>query len=416
MNPTPSQQNSGTGGSGQPRSGRVLVVDDSAIVGMAMQILLEAKGLEVSTADSCAGALQLIKTEAFSLVVIDEFLPDGRGSTLVPHLRRLQPRARVVFITATEQVGDFARISQQGVDAIFTKPVDSALFLDRVGELLPRPTATALAPGGLGERAAGNSGLPKPVAPPPYLPSRFPSKAACMVELRRRLARVLEFQGSVALCGHGGAPFARIAREFHEASSLARTPFLLVSGPVPTESEVRDQLGGGDVRVGPVTLCLLRPQGLVDDDLQRMTKLKFEGLAGGKLRTILCTTHEALDELELSDTPIGLQLASLSFDIPRLREMRSDLIDLARSLLRESARSSASLLTELEPEAACWLEEAAWEGDFAEFEQVLLRAQRRAHGSAISRTDLTHALRLANASKTLASKSPANPEPSASPD
>jgi len=378
---------------------RVLVVDDSAIVGMAMQILLEAKGLEVLTADSCAGALQVIKNESLALVVIDEFLPDGRGSTLVPHLRRLQPRARVVFITATEQVGDFARISQQGVDAIFTKPVDSALFLERINELLPRPPVATTTTTATKSPASVAVDSKNPFGSTPYLASRFPTKAACMVELRRRLSRVLEFQGSVALSGHPGAPFARIAREFHESSSLARTPFLLVSGPFPSESEVREQIGGAEVRVGPVTLCLLRPQGLLDDDLERMAKLKFEGLAGGKVRTILCTTQEVLDELEQSGMPIGLQLASLSFEVPRLQEVRSDLVELARTLLRESGRSSASLSAELEAEAASWIEEAAWDGDFVEFEQVVLLAQKRAHGSPITRSGLVKALQQRSSGK-----------------
>ena len=372
---------------------RVLVVDDSAIVGVAMQILLEAKGWEVITADSCAGALQVIKSEPIGLIVIDEFLPDGRGPSLVPHLRRLQPRTRVVFITATEQVGDFARISQQGVDAIFTKPVDSVLFLERISELLPQSPAGSTGPSASRSTAIPEGDTKHPLATPPYLASRFPTKVACMVDLRRRLARVLEFQGSVSLAGHSGAAFARIAREFHEASSLARTPFLLISGPFPTESEVREQIGGADVRVGPVTLCLLRPQGLLADDLERIARLTFEGLAGGKVRMILCTTHAALDDLEQSGTPIGLQLSSLSFEIPPLQELRSDLADLARSLLRESARSSASLSTELEPEAASWIEDAEWNGDFVEFEQVVIRAQKSAHGEPVSLADLLRAKR-----------------------
>lgn len=382
------------------RARRALVVDDSELVGKAMEILLEARGFDVLTVDSCAGALAVIRTEPLCLAVIDEFLLDGRGSTLVPHLRRLQPRTRIVFITATELAGDVARISQRGVDAIFTKPVDSTLFLERLAELLPEAGGRAQEQADSGQPNGGpvrGSTSPCPFGEfRPYAPSRFPAESPGMINLRRRLTRVLEFQGSVALCGHQGAAYARIAREFHEASSLARTPLLLVSGPIPGEIEIRDQLSGADVRVGPVTLCILRQKGLLEDDLARIAQLKVEGVAGGRVRIILCTTSDTLDELEQSGTPIGLQLSSLSFEIPSLQELRSDLATLARGLLKEGARSSSDLPVDLDPAALSWIEDAAWEGDFAEFETLVLRAQRRSGGNLVTVADLAGSVSSAN--------------------
>ena len=83
---------------------KILVVDDSPVLRLMLQEMLESLGHQViAQADTAAGALQAYKEHKPELVTLDVSLPDGNGLTVLKELRRIDPFAKVIMITGNDQ-------------------------------------------------------------------------------------------------------------------------------------------------------------------------------------------------------------------------------------------------------------------------------------------------------------------------
>ena len=74
----------------------ILLVDDDESVRITLAALLEGEGFTVDAAESYAGALACLASEAarYDLVLLDQHLGDGEGSALLPQVRARQPASR----------------------------------------------------------------------------------------------------------------------------------------------------------------------------------------------------------------------------------------------------------------------------------------------------------------------------------
>ena len=80
----------------------MLIVEDHPMLAEALQTLLERRaGFNVIGAESTiAGMLARIAHDAPDLVVLDQHLPDGKGTDSIQQLRQMSPRTQVVVLTA----------------------------------------------------------------------------------------------------------------------------------------------------------------------------------------------------------------------------------------------------------------------------------------------------------------------------
>jgi CheY-like chemotaxis protein len=79
---------------------RVLLVDDQAAVREAVGWGLESLGVEVTTAQNGAEALEQFRRGSFDLVITDYSMPGMRGDALAREIKRISPGQRVVLLTA----------------------------------------------------------------------------------------------------------------------------------------------------------------------------------------------------------------------------------------------------------------------------------------------------------------------------
>jgi response regulator RpfG family c-di-GMP phosphodiesterase len=79
---------------------RVLVVDDEEIVLVALRETLRREGYQVVTAASPLAALELVKQEAFSVIISDHQMPGMTGLDFLSQAKTLQPDATRILITA----------------------------------------------------------------------------------------------------------------------------------------------------------------------------------------------------------------------------------------------------------------------------------------------------------------------------
>jgi signal transduction histidine kinase len=135
---------------GQLLVGRhVLVIDDDDNSRTWLRSLLERSGASVATADSPQAALDGIGRQRFDLVVSDIGMPDIDGLTLLRRLRSAGYEMPAVAVTAFTAPQEQHRILSGGYTACFSKPIDPAVFIIRLSEILadvPGPAAVETAP------------------------------------------------------------------------------------------------------------------------------------------------------------------------------------------------------------------------------------------------------------------------------
>jgi adenylate cyclase len=112
----------------------VLVVDDSEQNRDMLSRRLKARGYSVITAENGYRALDLIRTKALDLVVLDIMMPDLSGLELLQCVRQHHSMAElpVIMATARDRSQDTVDALRLGANDYVTKPLDFPVVLARV--------------------------------------------------------------------------------------------------------------------------------------------------------------------------------------------------------------------------------------------------------------------------------------------
>jgi len=114
---------------------RILFVDDSRSVCQAYSDLLGRNGFAVDIAASIEEADQLAEANAYDLVIVDYFLPDGSGDELCRRLCERENAPIVAVITGSYREDIIRRCLQAGASECMFKNEARELFLTRVRTL-----------------------------------------------------------------------------------------------------------------------------------------------------------------------------------------------------------------------------------------------------------------------------------------
>jgi DNA-binding response OmpR family regulator len=122
---------------------RVLIVDDDEMAREVMRTILQAEGCAVTTAESGSRALELLKAGAFELIILDINMPGVDGLEVLTRLKQAGTPAEssVVMTSARNDLETVMRCVDLGADSYLLKPVDPALFVERVLGALRRHRA-----------------------------------------------------------------------------------------------------------------------------------------------------------------------------------------------------------------------------------------------------------------------------------
>jgi DNA-binding response OmpR family regulator len=130
-------------------SGYLLIVEDDPDILKLLQTTLTFRGYRVITARNGREGLDIIRAERPAIVIADIMMPKLDGFGLV-HRMRLTPETcdiPVVFITATYVAPEDKEFALDiGATRFLQKPVDLAVFLNTVAELLEAGLPVAMEP------------------------------------------------------------------------------------------------------------------------------------------------------------------------------------------------------------------------------------------------------------------------------
>ena len=132
---------------GSSAAARVLVVEDERDIAALVAYHLTREGYRVSTAASGDEALETASRERPDIVVLDLMLPGLSGYEVLQELRRRTglEEVPVIVLTARKEEADRVRGLELGADDYMTKPFSPQELVLRVGGILRRVRAPAVA-------------------------------------------------------------------------------------------------------------------------------------------------------------------------------------------------------------------------------------------------------------------------------
>jgi PAS domain S-box-containing protein len=121
-----------------PKGVRVLIVDDEASIREALSYILSAKGFKVRTAAEGSEALELLKLEAFSLILADIKMPGMGGIEMFETVVRDYPdmKDKIVFLTGDVFSEDVQEFLVESKSPYLTKPFEVSGLLNLLTKVL----------------------------------------------------------------------------------------------------------------------------------------------------------------------------------------------------------------------------------------------------------------------------------------
>ena len=311
----------------------VLVVDDEADIRALIKDILSDEGYGVTVAANAAEARSARAERKFDLILLDIWMPDTDGITLLREWSdggELQ--SPVVIMSGHGTVDAAVEATRLGAFDFVEKPLSLAKLL--------RTVEAALESAGKQSSAARNL-LPSLLAPV--------GRSALMQGLRERVQQYARHDGSVLMSGEPGSGRGAFARYMHGLSRRADEPLTTLAAASITDSNAEEQLLGSEHGGEVVAGALERASGgtLVIDELADLNaiaqKVLFGILESGSFTRIGGTTPVKVDvRIVATVSPeyegrivagelrrdLVSHLNDLSLRIPPLREYAEDVPEL----------------------------------------------------------------------------------------
>jgi len=311
----------------------VLVVDDEVDIRALIQDILTDEGYGVSVAADAAEARLARSKRKFDLILLDIWMPDTDGITLLREWSEGGDlNCPVVIMSGHGTVDAAVEATRLGAFDFVEKPLSLAKLL--------RTVEGALESVGKQSRAA-SSLLPSLLAPV--------GRSAAMKALRERVQHYASHDGSVLISGEPGTGRGAFARYMHALGRRADEPLTSLTAASVSEANVEEQLLGRE-HGGEITAGIFeRASGgtLVVDELADLSpaaqKILLGVLEDGRLTRVggsqavkvdarIVATVSADFEAQIEKGALRRDLVAalsvLSLRVPPLREYSEDVPEL----------------------------------------------------------------------------------------
>lgn len=237
---------------------RILVIDDEEVMRESLAAWLKEDGYTVETASSGREGIAKTIERGFSIYFIDLKMPGGLdGIETMQEIKKLQPDASVVIITAYATVDTAITAMKRGAQEYLVKPCnleEISLLVARIVKIQNLQRENAL----LRKRLAGH-----------YQVEDIVGKSPRMREIFQLIRQVASLRSTVLIEGESGTGKELVARAVHFTGDRADKPFVAISSAALAETLLESELFGHEK--GAFTGAAARKKG------------KFELADGGTL-------------------------------------------------------------------------------------------------------------------------------------
>ena len=367
----------------------ILIIDDDSAVRSSLSFMLKRAGYEAQTVPGPREAMDVVRAEAPSLILMDMNFTlsttGEEGLTLLKQMKIFRPDVPVILMTAWGSIQLAVQGMQAGAFDFITKPWNNAALLQRIETALE---LTAVASKDVQEEQSETLNR-----------SHIIGKSQGLMEVLKTVARIARTNASVLITGESGTGKELIAEAIHINSQRVKQPFVKVNlGGISQslfESEMFGHKKGAftDATTDRVGRFELANKGTIflDEigDLDPSCQVKllrvlqdqtFEVLGDSRPRKtdirVVSATNADLRKMVSERTfreDLFYRINLITVKLPALRERREDIPLLARHFADRQAEINGLPRTEFSADALNFLSRLPYPGNIRELKNLVER-------------------------------------------
>ena len=367
----------------------ILIIDDDSAVRSSLSFMLKRAGYEAQTVPGPREAMDVVRAEAPSLILMDMNFTlsttGEEGLTLLKQVKIFRPDVPVILMTAWGSIQLAVQGMQAGAFDFITKPWNNAALLQRIETALE---LTAVASKDVQEEQSETLNR-----------SHIIGKSQGLTEVLNTVARIARTNASVLITGESGTGKELIAEAIHINSQRVKQPFVKVNlGGISQslfESEMFGHKKGAftDATTDRVGRFELANKGTIflDEigDLDPSCQVKllrvlqdqtFEVLGDSRPRKtdirVVSATNADLRKMVSERTfreDLFYRINLITVKLPALRERREDIPLLARHFADRQAEINGLPRTEFSADALNFLSRLPYPGKIRELKNLVER-------------------------------------------
>ncbi|HLA77495.1 MAG TPA: sigma-54 dependent transcriptional regulator [Vicinamibacteria bacterium] len=388
------------------RRTRILVVDDEEIVRESLSGWLQKDGYTLAVAPDGPAALAEARRAPWSILLVDLKMPGMDGLTVLEEVKKLQPEAAVVIMTAYATIDTAVTAMKNGAYDYLVKPFDP----EELSHLIRRIVES--------QALLRENVLLRKVLRRDYRFRDLLSKSPAMQAVFDLAKTAARSPSTILILGESGTGKELLARAIHAESLRSREPFVPVSCAALTETLLESELFGYEK--GAFTGAGARRQGKFEaadrgslfldeigdispklqmDLLRVLEERRFFRVGGNEplhvdVRILAATNRDlkkAVAEGQFRED-LFYRLNVIPITLPPLRERKEDIPLLAQHFIERLDAELQRKVEGLTAEAMEILMRHQWPGNIRELRNTLERAIVVASGHLIQAKDLGLAL------------------------
>ena len=381
----------------------ILVVDDEETMTESLAAWLREDGYSVDTASSGREAIEKARGREYAIYFVDLKMPGGLdGIETMMEIRKLQPEASVIVITAYATVDTAITAMKEGAQEYVVKPChpqEISLLVERIIRVKNLQRENAILRRKLTRQ---------------YRFHDLVSKNPRMAEIFDLVREVASQRSTVLIQGESGTGKELIARAIHFSGERGKRPFVAVSCAALAETLLESELFGHER--GSFTGAVTQKKGKfeladggtlfldeigeisakVQVDLLRVLQERRFFRVGGTseiqvdVRVIAATNRDLQAEVREGRFRDDLyyRLNVINVRIPPLRERREDVTLLAQEFLDRLSHELGREVGGISDEALRMLIDHDWPGNVRELENAIERALVTCKSGVLTADDL----------------------------
>ena len=363
-------------------SGKVLIVEDDASIGMVVSAALAAENIETQVCDSVIARDAALASGSFDLMLTDVVLKDSDGLETLREAMAEVPDMPVIIMSAQNTLDTAVRASEIDAFEYFPKPFDLNELITAVKQGISR-----------------NRNMPD-MAGDPFNDASMPmiGRSAAMQDVYRMVARLLRNDLSVLISGESGTGKELVAEAIHSLGHRKTGPFVAVNmAAIPSElieaelfghekgaftGAVGQSIGrfeqaqGGTLFLDEIGDMPTHAQTRLLRALQSGIISRIGGKASIRLDVrIVAATHQNLEELIEQGKfreDLYYRLNVVPITMPPLRDRTEDIGLLAQHFLVLAAKEGLPA-RKIDDGAILMLQSYPWRGNVRELKNLIYR-------------------------------------------
>jgi len=382
--------------------GIIHVIDDEPVIHDVLAQILTSEGYEVEISASGEEALEKFPSQSFDVILLDLLMPGMDGIEVLRRIKKVDPLAAVIIITAYGSVESAISAMKIGALDYVQKPFKHDDLLLAIEKAVER------------KRLQDENIRLKHELHKRYGFANIIGKSQAMQNVFELVKAAAPTRSTILLQGESGTGKELVARAVHLNSNRAEAPFITVnSGSLPPdllESHLFGHVKGaftgavalkkglfeaadtGTIFFDEVSSISLETQAKLLRVMQEKEFMRLGGTQTIKVDVrILAATNTDIEELiaqKLFRKDLFYRLNVIKIEIPPLRQRKEDIPQLVKHFVEICARENRKEVEGVSEDVFEILDAHDWPGNVRELENLVERAIVLSRSKVITRASL----------------------------